>query len=89
MAYALSNPIRRIGSQGAGNALWTYVDGDALATIDGADYFVLDVAKLKVGDIIIAVGNAVAGVAAVVSRSATAVDTSNFGGAVEAAIDSD
>lgn len=89
MAYALSNPLRRIGPQGSGNALFMYVDGDTLATIDAADYFLLDVAKLKVGDVILAVGNDVAGVASVLSRTDAAVDTSNFGGALEAAIDSD
>jgi len=41
MAYATSNPPRLI-SQGVGastGSLWHYTDGDALATVLGADYF--------------------------------------------------
>ena len=41
MAYSTSNPPRLI-SQGAGastGSLWHYTDGDALATVIGADYF--------------------------------------------------
>jgi hypothetical protein len=87
MAYELSNPVRRLGPQGAGKAVWFYNDGDTLATIDGADYFLLDVDKLKVGDIIFAVGNAVPGTTVVLTRTATAIDVANFGG--QATIDSD
>ena len=47
MAYALDNPIHRVGPQNSnGPTLWTYADGDALTVIDGADYFLLDVDKL-------------------------------------------
>jgi len=87
MAYELSNPVRRIGPQGSGNSLWMYVDGDALATIDGADYFLLDIDKLKVGDVIIAVGNAVSGIGVVLTNNGTNIDVSNFAG--QATIDSD
>ncbi len=87
MAYALSNPVRRVGPQGSGNAVWMYVDGDTLATIDGADYFLLEVDKLKVDDVIIGVGANVAGIAVVLAVSATAIDISNFAG--QTTIDSD
>ena len=87
MAYALDNPVRRIGPQGAGNSLWLYVDGDALATIDGANYFLLDIDKLNVGDVIIAVGNGVPGITVVLTNTGSAIDVANFGG--QATIDSD
>jgi hypothetical protein len=87
MAYALDNPVRRVGPQTGGNTLWTYVDGDALATIDGSGYFNLDADKLSVGDVILAVGNAVGGIGVVLSNAAGVVDTSNFAG--QATIDSD
>jgi len=87
MAYAVTNPIQRIGPQGYGNTIWYYVDGDALSVIDGADYFVLEVGRMKVGDIVLAVGNAVGGIAIVLTRSDTAIDLSNFAG--QTTIDSD
>lgn len=87
MTYEASNPIQRIGPQGAGNSLWLYVDGDTLATIDGADYFLLEVNRLKVGDVIIAVGNAVPGITTVLTNTGSAIDVANFGG--QATIDSD
>jgi hypothetical protein len=87
MAYEVTNPIQRVGPQGAGNTIWYYNDGDALATIDGADYFLLEVDRMKVGDIVLAVGNAVGGIAIVLTRSDTAIDLSNFGG--QTTIDSD
>ena len=87
MAYEASNPIQRIGPQGAGNSVWYYNDGDTLADIDDADYFLLEVDRLKVGDVIIAVGNAVVGIAVVLTNTGTAIDTSNFAG--QATIDSD
>ncbi len=88
MAYALDNPLRRVGPQNSNSpTFWSYADGDALTAIDAADYFLLDVDKLQVGDFIFAVGNSVAGIAVVASRSATAVDVSNF--TTIGAIDSD
>ena len=87
MAYALSNPIRRVGPQGSGNTIWFYVDGDTLAVIDGLDYFVLEVDKMAVDDIIIAVGNNVGGFAVVNAVSTTSIDVSNF--AAQTTIDSD
>lgn len=90
MAYALTNPIRRIGPQGAGNGVWYYKDGDALSVIDGLDYFVLEADKLKVDDIILAVGNNVAGFAvvnAVTTGASPSVDVSNF--TAQTTVDSD
>lgn len=87
MAYEASNPIQRLGPQGASNAVWLYVDGDALATIDGAGYFNLESDRLKVNDVIIAVGNSVVGIASVNANSGGTVDTTNFAG--QATIDSD
>jgi|TARA_Y100000296_G_scaffold13855_1_gene16217 hypothetical protein len=52
MAYATSNPIKKISQMGASNALWYYTDGDAIGTIDDADYFLTDYANLTAGDII-------------------------------------
>ena len=53
MAYATSNPIKKISQMGASNSLWYYTDGDAIGTIDNADYFLADYANLAAGDIII------------------------------------
>ncbi len=52
MAYATSNPIKKISQMGASNALWYYTDGDAIGTIDNDDYFLADYANLTAGDII-------------------------------------
>ena len=52
MAYATSNPIKKISQMGDSNALWYYTDGDAIGTIDDADYFLTDYALLSAGDII-------------------------------------
>ncbi len=87
MAYEIANPVQRIGPQGSGNSLWMYVDGDTLAVIDGVDYFLLEVDRLKVDDVIIGVGNNVAGFAVVNAVSATSIDVSNF--AAQTTIDSD
>ena len=52
MAYATSNPIKKISQMGDSNSLWYYTDGDAIGTIDDADYFLADYALLTAGDII-------------------------------------
>jgi hypothetical protein len=72
--------VGALGPQGAGNATWYYKSTDALATIDGSGYFNAEVRKLKVGDIIFADGNNVAGMARVVSNNGSVVDVSNFAG---------
>lgn len=87
MAYEASNPIQRLGPQGAGNGVWYYKDGDALATIDGAGYFNLEASRLKVDDVILAVGNNVLGIGVVNANDGTTVDVSNF--QAQSTIDSD
>ena len=52
MAYATSNPVRKISQMGDSNSLWYYTDGDAIGTIDDADYFLADYGQLTAGDII-------------------------------------
>ena len=51
MAYSTDNPIKKISQMGASNALWYYTDGDAIGTIDDADYFLADYKLLTAGDI--------------------------------------
>jgi len=53
MAYATSNPVKKISQMGPSNSLWYYTDGDAIGTIDDADYFIADYNNFAVGDIII------------------------------------
>lgn len=55
MAYAVSNPIHRVGPQNSnGPVVWTYADGDDLADVDASGYFNLEADKLQVGDWILA-----------------------------------
>ncbi|BAQ86737.1 hypothetical protein [uncultured Mediterranean phage uvMED] len=53
MAYATSNPIKKISQMGDSNSLWYYSDGDAIGTIDDADYFLTATGDLNAGDVII------------------------------------
>ena len=53
MAYATSNPVKKISQMGDTNSLWYYTDGDAIGTIDDADYFLASTADLTAGDVII------------------------------------
>jgi len=53
MAYATSNPIKKISQMGDSNSLWYYSDGDAIGTIDDADYFLSATDDLNAGDVII------------------------------------
>jgi len=53
MAYALDNPVKKATQMGDTNSLWYYTDGDAIGTIDDADYFLLSNADLTAGDVII------------------------------------
>ncbi len=90
MAYAKANSIQNMGPQGAANHLWFYVDGDTLSTIDGASYFDLESDKLQVDDVIIAVGNSVAGIFVVNAVSAAGVvDVDNAIPLPTAVVDSD
>ena len=53
MAYATSNPVKKISQMGDTNSLWYYSDGDAIGTIDDADYFLSATGDLNAGDVII------------------------------------
>ena len=53
MAYTTSNPIKKISQMGDSNSLWYYSDGDAIGTIDDADYFLSATGDLNAGDVII------------------------------------
>lgn len=53
MAYETSNPIKKVSQMGDSNSLWYYSDGDAIGTIDDADYFLAATADLSAGDIIL------------------------------------
>ena len=52
MAYATSNPIKKVSQMGESNSLWYYTDGDSIGTIVCSDYFLTDYALLTAGDII-------------------------------------
>lgn len=87
MAYAVTNPIKlTAGGPGGSQRVWSYVDGDAWATIDGSGYFNLEAGRLKVGDLIVGVANGVVGAVQVASNTGTVVDTTNT---IHAATDSD
>lgn len=78
MAYESTNPIKLIaGGPGDTISIYSYKDGDALSAMDAADYFVAEIDRLKVGDVIFAVGNDVAGTLKVLTNDGTNIDTSN------------
>lgn len=95
MAYELANPVKRIGGYN-GVTLWSYVDGDAAATVDGSGYFNLSAGKLKVGDFIYAVVNSVPALFYVSANTRDLTATPPVSGVVDvnnstlaAAVDSD
>ena len=53
MAYATSNPVKKISQMGDSNSLWYYADGDAIGTIDDNEYFLASTDDLNAGDVII------------------------------------
>ena len=53
MAYATSNPVKKISQMGDTNSMWYYTDGDAIGTIDDNEYFLASQADLTAGDVII------------------------------------
>ena len=53
MAYATSNPLKKISQMGDSNSLWYYSDGDAISLIDDANYFLSATGDLNAGDVII------------------------------------
>ena len=52
MAYSTDNPVKKTAQMGGSNSLWYYTYGDAIGTIDNADYFLADYTQLTAGDII-------------------------------------
>ena len=78
MAYALDNPVKKATQMGDTNSLWYYTDGDAIGTIDDADYFLLSNADLTAGDVIIVNSggsNAVVDILIVSASSSSTVTT--------------
>ena len=78
MAYAINNPVKKATQMGDTNSLWYYTDGDAIGTIDNADYFLLSFADLTAGDVIIVNSggsNAVVDILIVSASSSSTVTT--------------
>ncbi|BAQ86749.1 hypothetical protein [uncultured Mediterranean phage uvMED] len=75
MAYATSNPIKKISQMGDSNSLWYYSDGDAIGTIDDADYFLAATGDLNAGDVIIVNSGGSNGVVDIVIVSAATAST--------------
>ena len=75
MAYATSNPIKKISQMGDSNSLWYYSDGDAIGTIDDADYFLAATGDLNAGDVIIVNSGGSNGVVDIVTVSAATAST--------------
>ncbi len=75
MAYATTNPIKKISQMGDSNALWYYTDGDAIGTIDDADYFLTDYVLLSAGDIIFVNSGGSNGVVDILMVSASSSST--------------
>jgi hypothetical protein len=75
MAYATSNPIKKISQMGDSNSLWYYSDGDAIGTIDDADYFLAATGDLNAGDVIIVNSGGSNGVVDIVIVSAATSST--------------
>ena len=62
MAYATTNPPKRIGGTLGGNSLWYYTSADDDATVNGASYFTDGVdLGMKVGDIVLGFDTATPG----------------------------
>ena len=75
MAYATSNPIKKISQMGDSHSLWYYSDGDAIGTIDDADYFLAATGDLNAGDVIIVNSGGSNGVVDIVIVSAATSST--------------
>lgn len=56
MAYATSNPIRKIAEAG-GNSVFFYSSADAIVTIAASGYFNSATNELKENDVILCVGS--------------------------------
>jgi hypothetical protein len=75
MAYSTTNPpalvSQRVGA--SGGAIWVYSDGDAIATVTGADYFSDgDALGMVAGDVVFVIDSTNAGVRQAVVASVTA-----------------
>ena len=75
MAYATSNPIKKISQMGDSNSLWYYTDGDAIGTIDDPDYFLTDYLLLTAGDVVIVNSGGSNGVVDILIVSASSSST--------------
>ena len=53
MAYATSNPLKKISQAGDSNSIWFYTDGDAKATVVASGYFNASSELLSQGDVIL------------------------------------
>lgn len=75
MTYATSNPPSLIGqSVGGGMRFWEYSDGDAIATVDAADYFSNGLELgMQLGDIVYVKGNDLTSITQVTTLSGSAV----------------
>jgi|TARA_A100001015_G_scaffold298434_1_gene381166 hypothetical protein len=78
MAYATTNPVKKISQMGDSNSLWYYSDGDAIGTIDDNEYFLASTGDLNAGDVIIVNSggsNAVVDILIVTTATASQVRT--------------
>jgi len=75
MAYSTDNPVKKISQMGPSNSLWYYTDGDAIGTIDDADYFLADYENLTAGDIIFVNSGGANGVVDILIVSASSSST--------------
>jgi hypothetical protein len=75
MAYATSNPIKKISQMGDSNSLWYYSDGDAITLIDDANYFLSATGDLNAGDVIIVNSGGANGVVDILIVSAATSST--------------
>jgi hypothetical protein len=75
MAYATSNPLKKISQMGDSNSLWYYSDGDAISLIDDANYFLSATGDLNAGDVIIVNSGGANGVVDILIVSAATSST--------------
>jgi hypothetical protein len=83
MAYVDAN-LHRVAELGNGKSLWCYHTTDAVTNVDDADYFLLAIGKLKVGDIII-VNVYTSAITGAISTSGFVFVNSNTGTAIDTA----
>lgn len=84
MAFVDAN-LHRFAELGNGKSMWAYHTTDAATDVDGADYFLAAIGKLKVGDVILrftytsAITGAIStvGLHYVNANTGTAIDTTD------------